>query len=332
MRQVTMREVAQKAQVSIRTVSRVINTQGEITETTRQRVLAAIEELGYRPSKVARALVTRRSDTIGLIVSDIANPFFSEVARAVQSKANVEGYDVFFCNSSGSWEEELRALDSLSDHAVDGIIVYPSPGLTLERIRPFADRYHPIVTLAYRIAHPRISSVVISTRAGARQAVDYLVEKGHTTIAMLAGPAPTPIIHYRVQGYRDALLAHGLPFRDELVLAGAPVFERGRLSTRQLLSDYPAVSAIFAYNDLLALGAIRACHEMGWRVPDDCAVIGFDDIPPAVWSSPALTTVRVDKQLLGRRAVERLLEMLDAPDGEFSPLSVPAELVLRESA
>jgi len=114
MRQVTMREVAQKAQVSIRTVSRVINAQGEITETTRQRVLAAIEALGYRPSKVARALVTRRSDTIGLIVSDIANPFFSEVARAVQSKANVEGYDVFFCNSSGSWEEELRAKPSMA--------------------------------------------------------------------------------------------------------------------------------------------------------------------------------------------------------------------------
>ena len=327
-----MRDVANRAHVSVRTVSRVINGQGEITEATRQRVLATIDEMDYRPSKLARGLVSRHTDTIGLIVGDIANPFFSEIARAMQDKARAAGYDVFFCNSGGSWEEELRALHSLADHGVDGIVISPSPGLTAERIKPFADRFCPIVTLVYPLAHPHISSILSEIRKGACQAVEYLIDKGHTTIAMLAGPAPTAMIHWRVKGYRDALLAHDLPFRAELVCSGAPVFERGHASTRDILTRFPEVTAIFAYNDLLALGAIRACRELGRRVPEDCAIIGFDDIPLADWVTPALTTVRMDKQALGDQAVARLLEMLAAPEDSFPPVLVPTELILRESA
>ena len=332
MHPVTMRDVAQRAQVSIRTVSRVVNHQGEITETTRQRVLATIEELSYRPSKVARALVTQRTDSIGLIVGDIANPFFSEVARAVQGAARTAGYNVFFCSSAGSWEEELRALDSLADHGVDGIIISPSPGLTSERIRPFADRYCPIVTVAHAIAHSRISSIVVATRTGARHAVEYLIGKGHTCIGMLAGPAPSPLLQSRVQGYRDALLSQGIVFRSELVLSGTPTFERGHILARDLLIRCRDITAIFAYNDLLALGAMRACRELGRRIPDECAIIGFDDIPPANWISPALTTVRVDKHALGAQAMARLLEMLDEPEVQYAPVFIPAELVIRESA
>lgn len=328
----TMRDVARIAQVSVRTVSRVVNNQGEITEATRQRVLTAIAELGFRPSKVARALVSQRSDTIGLIVSDIANPYFSEVARAMQGAARNAGYDVFFCNSNGSWEDELQALNSLADHGVDGIVLSPSSGLTTERIKPFADRYHPIVTIVYPLAHPHISSVLMATRAGARQAVDYLIGKGHTAIGMLAGPAPTPLLHYRVRGYRDALIAHGLPFRPEWIVSGAPTFERGRAAASELLNTCPQITAIFGYNDLLALGTLRACRELGRRVPEDCAIMGFDDISLADWVNPALTTVRVDKQVVGQQAITRLQEMLAAPDATFPPVFVPTTLIVRESA
>ncbi len=327
-----MRDVAKKAHVSVRTVSRVVNGQGEITQATRERVTATIEELGYRPSKVARALVTQHTETIGLIVSDIANPFFSEVARATQQAARAAGYDVFFYNSDGSWEEELRALHSLADHGVDGIIISPSPGLTAERIKPFADRFFPTVTLVYPIAHPHISSVLSEIRKGARRAVEYLIGKGHTKIAMLAGPAANPLIHWRVQGYREALLGHGLRFSAEWIYSGPSTFERGRASTHEMLVQHPQITAIFAYNDLLALGAIRACREVGRRVPDDCAIIGFDDIPSADWVSPALTTVRVDKRALGSQAMARVLKMLEVPDQTFSSVFVPTELVLRESA
>jgi len=327
-----MRDVAKKALVSVRTVSRVVNGQGEITQATRDRVTATIEALGYRPSKVARALVTQHSDTIGLVVSDIANPFFSEVARATQQAARAAGYDVFFFNSDSSWEEELRALHSLADHGVDGIIIAPSPGLTAERIRPFADRFHPIVTLVYPIAHSHISSVLAEIRKGARTAVEYLIGQGHNRIGMLAGPAANPLLHWRVQGYREALMGHGLEFRTDWLSGGPATFERGRASTCDLLAQHPQITALFAYNDLLALGAIRACKELGRRVPDDCAIIGFDDIPAADWVSPALTTVRVDKRGLGAQAMARILEMLHAPDQTFPPIFVPAELLRRESA
>jgi LacI family transcriptional regulator len=327
-----MRDVAKKASVSVRTVSRVVNGQGEITAATRDRVTATIAELGYRPSKVARALVTQHTETIGLIVSDIANPFFSEIARATQQAARAAGYDVFFYNSNGSWEEELRALHSLADHGVDGIILAPSPGLTAERIKFFADRFHPIVTLVYPIAHPHISSILSEIRKGARKAMEYLIGQGHTRIGMLAGPAANPLIHWRVQGYREALLGHGLGFHTEWIASGLATFERGRASTCELLAQHPQLTALFAYNDLLALGAIRACKELGRRVPDDCAIIGFDDIPAADWVSPALTTVRVDKRRLGEQAMARVLEMLHTPDQVFPPIFAPAELLLRESA
>ena len=210
-----MRDVANRAHVSVRTVSRVINGQGEITEATRQRVLATIDEMDYRPSKLARGLVSRHTDTIGLIVGDIANPFFSEIARAMQDKARAAGYDVFFCNSGGSWEEELRALHSLADHGVDGIVISPSPGLTAERIKPFADRSCPIVAVAHAVTHPRISSIVVATRTGARHAVEYLIDKGHTCIGMLAGPAPSPTTSISRSGLPGGTVITGdsLPIR-----------------------------------------------------------------------------------------------------------------------
>ncbi len=330
MHAVTIRDVAERAGVSVRTVSRVVNHRGEITEATRHRVQAAIDELGFRPNKLARALVTQHTDTIGLIVDDFANPFFAELAAAVQASAQAAGYSIFLCNSAGLWEEELRALDSLVAHGVDGIILYPSAGLTAERLSPFADRYGPIVAVGHAPHHHRIGRIQIATRRGAYEAVEHLIERGHQRIAMLCGIG-APAIHHRYHGYREALLIHGLPLRDELVCAGATTFERGRASTLALLTQHPDITAIFAYNDLLALGALRACAELGRRVPADCAVVGFDDIPLADWVSPSLTTVRVDKAALGGQAVELLLSMLTSPESAPPSVTVETRLMVRES-
>jgi LacI family transcriptional regulator len=328
---VTMRDVARKAGVSIRTVSRVVNNQGEISDETRQRVLATIEELGYRPSKVARALVTRRTETIGLVFGDITNPFFPEVARGVMDTAEARGYNVFVCNSDENVEQEARILQSLADHAVDGVIIYPGFGGG-DDLRAFAEHHGPLVAINCFFDYPGASRVMIDTRRGAKLAVNYLIDKGHTAIGMLAGQAPSLNLMRRVRGYRDALRAHGLPFVKEWVLAGPPVVERGAESTRQLLTQYPQITAIFAYNDLLAAGAIQACKELGLRVPDDCAAVGFDDIELASLITPSLTTVRVDKYDLGWQAMTRLLEMLDNPGAFFPPIYLDIELVIRESA
>lgn len=327
---VTMRDVARRADVSIKTVSRVVNNQGEISDATRIRVLAAIEELGYRPSKVARALVTNHTDTVGLIIGDITNPFFPEVARGVVDTAQAQGYNVFLCNADGDLQTELSMVRSLVDHAVDGIMIFPAYEGE-DELKAFAEDYSPVVVVNRFFEHPRIGLVMIEVRRGAGMAVDYLVSKGHTTIGMLAGFPPLGRLQ-RVQGFREALIAHRLPVIDEWILPGPPVMERGREAARQLLTQHPQVTAIFAYNDLLALGAIQACQELGRHVPGDCAVIGFDDIQLAAMVTPSLTTIRVDKYDLGRQAMTRLLEMLDAPETTFPPIWLDVELVVRESA
>jgi LacI family transcriptional regulator len=328
---VTMRDVAQEAGVSIKTVSRVVNNQGEVSDETRQRVLTTIEELGYRPSKVARALVTQRTDTVGLVLGDITNPFFPEVARGVTDRADACGYNVFLCNSDGEQARISRLLQSLADHAVDGAIVFPGFGGG-DELTAFARQQAPLVVLNCYFGYPGVSRIMVDFRAGARVAVEYLIDQGHTAIAMLAGSAPSLNLMPRYRGYRDALRAHGLPIVDEWVLPGAAVSSRGAESARWLLTEHPQVTAIFAYNDLLAVGAIRACRELGRRVPEDCAIVGFDDIPLAGMLAPPLTTVRIDKYALGRQAMNRLIEMLDDPKASFPPIRFDVELVVRKSA
>jgi LacI family transcriptional regulator len=328
-----MREVARKADVSIKTVSRVVNNQGEISEATRQRVLAAIEELGYRPSKLARALVTQRTCTVGLVVGDITNPFFPEVARGAQDVAQAQGYNVFLCNTDGNPQQELDMLQSLADHGVDGIIVYPSYD-SEANLTAFATHYQPLVVINYPFEYPGVSQVIVDNYRGARLAVDYLVGKGHTAIGMLTGVEnPSSESVRRIQGFCDGLAAHGLPIVDDWVVPSHdPTFESGYEAARQLHLQHPRISAIFAYNDLLALGAIRACNDLACKIPGQCAIIGFDDIQWAATSAPSLTTIRIDKYELGRQAMTRLLAMLEDSEGSFPPIYLDVELIMRESA
>jgi LacI family transcriptional regulator len=327
----TMRDVARRANVSIKTVSRVVNKQGEVSDETRQRVLAAIDELGFRPSKVARALVTQRTETVGLIIGDITNPYFFEVARGVLDAANEKGYCVFVCNHDGDIDQENQALHSLADHAVDGIISFPA-WENEDHLKIFTDRFQPVVVVNRTFQHPRIGLVLTEVRRGALLAIDHLVGQGHSAIAMLAGCVPSLNMLQRVQGYREGLKAHGLPVVEEWILGGPPIMRQGYESTIQLLTQQRQITAIFAYNDLLALGAIQACRELGLRVPHDCAIVGFDDIQFAGLVTPALTTVRADKYELGSQALNLLVSMLDEPEAAFPPVHIGVELVVRESA
>ena len=329
----TMRDVAQQAGVSIKTVSRVVNNQGEIADTTRQRVLEAIEDLGYRPSRVARALVTQRTNTIGLVVGDITNPFFPEIARGVQDAAQIADYNVFLCNTDGNPEQELSTLESLAGHGVDGIIIYPSYE-SIQNLTTFAAYYRPLVVVNYPFEHTDVALIMVDNRKGARLAVDHFVSNGHANIGMLTGIQSSSLDKVRrIQGFKDALCAHNLPVVEDWIVPGTdPTFESGYRTTKKLLQEYPQITAIFTYNDLLALGAIRACSDMGLNVPNDCAIIGFDDIQWAATSTPQLTTVRVDKYDLGRRSLNRILEMLAQPDAVFPKVALDVELVVRESA
>ena len=328
---VTMRDVAQKASVSIKTVSRVVNDQGEIADSTRQRVLTVINELGYRPNLVARGLVTQRTYTVGLVVADITNPFFPEVARGVQDIARAHDYNIFLCNSDENQGEELRTLHSLTSQSVDGIIIFPCY-YTADNIKNFVKQYRPLITVNYLYDHPNIGQITTPNNEGAKAAVDYLVSQGHRQIGMLASLETSRQRGRRLRGFVEAMAAHGLPVPEQRVLYGTPTWESGYETGLRLLTQEPQVTAIFAYNDLVALGAVKACQKLGRRVPEDCAIIGFDDIQLASLVSPSLTTVRLDKYALGQQAMTRLLEMLDHPKRVFPPINLDVELVIRESA
>ncbi len=329
----TMRDVAHRAGVSIKTVSRVVNNQDEISEETRQRVLAVIDELDYRPNRVAQGLVTQRTYAAGLVVGDIANPFFPEVARGALDAAQAKDYNVFLCNTDGNTQQELRVLQSLAAHAVEGIILYPSYDSD-DNVRTFAKTFRPLVVINYAFEHPGVSLIMVNHRRGARLAVNYLISKGHTNIGMLTGVQnPSFDRVRRIQGFCDGLAAHGLPVINEWIVPSRdPTMESGYESARQLLTQHPQVTAIFAYNDLLALGAIRACHGLGRPVPTECAIVGFDDIQWAATATPSLTTVHVNKYELGHQAMTRLLAMLAEPEAIFPTIYLDVELVVRESA
>ena len=332
-KQITIEDVAAQADVSRQTVSRVLTGRDQVADETRARVLAVVDELGYRPNKVAQGLVTRHTYAVGLAVGDITNPFFPEVARGVLDAAQAKGYNVFLCNTDGNPQQELYILQSLATHAVDGIILYPSYESD-DNLKVFVEQYRPLVVINHLFEHPGVSQVMMDSYQGARLAVDYLVSKGHVAIGMLAGVLnPSSDRVRRIRGFREALAAHGLPaLNGRIAPSRGPTLECGYEAARQLLSQYPRVTAIFAYNDLLALGAIRACKDLGRRVPADCAIVGFDDIQWAATATPSLTTVRVHKYDLGQQAMNRLLAMLDDPEATFPPLYLDVELVIRESA
>ncbi|MCG3208130.1 MAG: Catabolite control protein A [Anaerolineae bacterium] len=327
---VTLRDVARKAGVSIKTVSRVVNNQSEISEDTRQRVQDVIDELGYRPNLIARGLVTQRSFTVGLIFPDITNPFFPEVARGVQDTARARDYNTLLCNSDESQQEELRTLHSLAAQGVDGIIIFPCYH-TGDNLTTFAEQYRPVISVNSRYDDPNISMILSDNYGGSKQAVEHLIGRGHRHIAMLAGLEISPLRAQRVLGFLDIMAAHGLPLPDSRLTSGLPMVDSGYERALQLLTDDPQITAIVAYNDLLALGAMNACKKLGRRIPADCAIIGFDDIQLASLVTPTLTTIRLDKYDIGRQAMIRLLEMLDNPDATYPPIHLGAELVIRES-
>lgn len=194
--------------------------------------------------------------------------------------------------------------------------------------------YRPIVVINYVFEHPGVSQILIDKYRGAMLAVEYLISKGHRHLGILTGVQdPSPDRVRRIQGFCEELARCGLPLENSWLIPNrAPTFESGYEATRRFLRQYPQITAIFAYNDLLALGAIRACNDMGRHVPTDCAIVGFDDIPWAATSAPSLTTIRINKYELGQQAMTRLLAMLAEPDGVFPTLHQGVELVVRESA
>ena len=327
---ITIRDVATHAGVSHQTVSRVINHSEQVTSETRERVKATIKELGYRPSRLAQSMVTQKTRTIGLVVADITNPFYFEVARGVQDTALAQGYNVFVCNTDDNPQGEQDVLTLLASQEVDGVILSTASSSD-EELLAFAENYKPLVVINRDIDHPKASLVNVDICKGAKLAVEHLIDRGHTRIAMLSHEGHPPDKVRRVLGYRETLEAHGIMPNDEWLLLASPNLRGGYDATQKLLKAHPEITAIFTYNDLMAIGALRGCHDMGLRVPQDCAIMGFDDIKFSAMTQPSLSSISFDKYAVGQTAMMRLLEMFEEPDVIYESIHLDVGLIIRES-
>lgn len=332
-RRVTLMDVAKEAGVSPQTVSRVVNLKGEVSAETRARIQAVIARLDYRPNRVAQGLARQRFDAIGLIVPDITSPFFADVVRGVEDAAHEHGYQVFLCNMDESPAREREALESLEDHGVDGVILAASR-LDEEALVKTIHRNSNIVLLNRQLTPPHPYVVRNDDQRGGYLATRHLLEKGHRAICFIGGQRPSFSRSERLVGYRRALEEAGIALDEALIVEGYPSHECGKVMARQLLDARPDVTAVIAYNDLVAVGVLQALQETGRHVPGDVALVGFDDILMAQLVCPPLTTVRQEKHRAGVAALQMLMRCLQADrDQDGTPHEVVFEpaLIVRQS-
>lgn len=331
MKRVTINDVAKVAGVSRQTVSRAMNDKGEISPDTKKRVMAAVRELGYQPNRMAQSMVTRRTRTVGVVLADITNPFFPEVAKGIQDIARNNEYNVLLCNSDEEAGTEIKTLQSLAAQGVDGIVLFAHQTPDAE-LKAFADGFGgPIVVVNRFFQHPNVNMIMVDNLKGAKTAVSYLVNQGHKNIGLITNAVEHASQRRRVQGYKETLAEHSLPQPAKWVARTEPTLQGGYEAAKKLLQENEEITAVFTYNDLLAIGTMRACQEIGRRVPEDIEIIGFDDILLASMVTPALSSVHVDKYELGQTAMKRLLNILQNPEGIWSSVNIDVSLVLRET-
>jgi LacI family transcriptional regulator len=314
------------------TVSRALNDKPGVGEQLRGRIKLLADELGYRPNQNARNLVGQQSMTIGLVVPDIANAFFAQIVRGAEDTAYERGYTVLLVNTGESVQREQAALDTLWQKDVDGVIVC-SARMAPDELQQQVGRFPAAVLVNRELPQPaaQTATININDRAAAEAAVRHLLQRGCSRIGLAAGPATSYSAQRRMDGYRTALREAGLWFDPELLEHCAPDSAGGYTAAQAILQRRPKLDALIGFNDMVAIGALQYLQQNGYTVPDDVAVIGFDDIPLAAMVRPALSSVRADLTQLGRSAVEHLLRLIEGDETVGDELIEP-QLVSRESA
>jgi LacI family transcriptional regulator len=328
----TIRDVAKQAGVAPITVSRVVNNSGYVSEKTRARVEAAIADLGYVPNVLARSLRSRRTDTLALILSDISNPFWTTVARGVEDAASDAGFNVILCNTDESEVEQDKYLRVLLQKQVDGVLLVPARS-TLGPIQFVQSQDTPVVVLDRLIPDAQADTVRCDSEGGAHQLTRLLLSLGHRRIAVLSGPQGVSTAEDRVAGYRRALTEAGLGVDPALVYHGQFSLESGYTMTQQVLAVTPRPSGLFAGNNFIAIGALRALRDAGLQVPEDLAMVGFDDLPADLVVDPFLTVAAQPAYEMGRQATELLLARLsgEAPEA-YREIVLPTAIIVRRSS
>ncbi|HEX6444152.1 MAG TPA: LacI family DNA-binding transcriptional regulator [Streptosporangiales bacterium] len=325
----TIRDVAARADVSPATVSRVLNGRVEVRADLRERVLAAVAEMGYRPNGPARSLRTRATTVFGIIITDVQNPFFTSMVRGIEDTAQRAGYSVVLANSDEDPEKEQRYLEVAAAEQMAGVVLAPAQSNS-RRLETLLDRGMPVVTVDRRLRGAPVDSVTVNNHKAAHDATTHLIERGRRRIAIIAGLLKTTTGSRRLAGYKAALKEAGLPVDDELVVPADFRLEGGYAATKDLLGR-ARPDALFASNNLMTIGALQALSEAGVAIPDDVAVVGFDDISWATALRPPLTAVKQPTYEIGCRAAELLLDRVAGDDAPPRHLVLPAELVVRGS-
>ncbi|WP_042146603.1 LacI family DNA-binding transcriptional regulator [Paucisalibacillus sp. EB02] len=321
----TIREVAKKAGVSVATVSRVINQNGYVKDSTFEKVQEAIKELNYRPSAIAVSLNNKKTKTIGLILPDITNPFFPELAKAVEEVANNYGYTMILCNSSGTVKNEIDQIELLQSKYVDGIILASDSFVE----KDYKDVNLPMVLLD-RGANPKNSSIRVNNFYGGVLATEHLLEQGCIKIAHLAGPKHVFTGQQRLEGYRSVV--ESMKWFDEKLVAYANYqLDDAITATKELLNKNKGIDGIFAGNDLMAIGCIKAIHSFGLSVPEDIAVIGFDGISLTNMIIPELSTIKQPIYEMGKEATNQIIKEIEGNHKESRDIEFDVTLIQRES-
>jgi LacI family transcriptional regulator/LacI family repressor for deo operon, udp, cdd, tsx, nupC, and nupG len=329
----SLTDIARAARVSIATVSRVINEPGVVREDTRSRVRRAIERLHFQPNRVARRLRQRngRRRLIGLVIPEIGNPHFADIVRGVEDAAYAEKFAVMLCNADDNLEKERFYFDILRAESVDGVIVPPIQDSDPVLLEALANKL-PLIAIDRRLKNLSVDSISVDNRHGAEAAVEHLISRGYRSIAHIAGPQLNFTSRERKAAWSNTLVRHGLMPRKEHIWWGTNQHESGVAGAESLLSLRNRPRAIFVANNLMAAGALEVISRRGLKVPDDIAIVGFDDPPWAKWLRPALTTVRQPTHEMGRLAFSLLLRRLNDPKASVQHIVLPTELMIRESS
>lgn len=335
-KKVNIKDIARLANVSHTTVSRALNNKSRIRQETKEKILSIAKELGYRPNLIARSLVMRRSKTLGLVITNISNPFYTELAQGIEKTATQWGYNIILCSTQSDISNEKQYIEMLRSKGVDGII-FSSAHMQDSNIVALAEEGFPIVLVNRRTYHPLVKEKVdyigVDNILGGYLAVEHLIRLGHQRIGVIGGSSESSVGVERLEGGKRALQTYGIVQREDYFIEGNFLKTSGYEGGKQFLNMSERPTAVFATNDYMALGVYQAFLEAGLRIPEDVALIGFNDIEFTAIKGVELTTIGQKKFEMGAIAVERLVARIEKGDASILPKEIllTPELIIRKT-
>ncbi len=330
MKYITLKMVAERAGVSVNTASRAINNKPDINEETKKRILKVAQELGYVRNATAVALRTKKTGTIGVVIADNRNPFYAEVLSGMEEAAREKNYHIILANTQRDYQKEEEAINLLLAKRVDGLLITPVQDRD-DDIKNLIDANIPFVIVGRDFENIEVEAVYSDEVKGGFLATEYLIKKGHKRIALVDGFLYKSPARGRLEGYKKALKKYGILLDDDLLSVGDIDVKDGYERTKQLFEKELDFTAIFAYNDMMAFGAMQAVKEKGLRIPEDIGLVGYDDIPFSSLISPSLSTIRLKKQELGAESLKLLLSRINRGHKKTKKIMLDVELQIRET-